>query len=253
MRALLVAVAFLTRLPVRAGDVQEVELARSVGFFPVIGLVLGAVMAGAQVLSGPVLGSPLTAALLVALSALLTGALHLDGLADFFDGLGGGRGDPTRILAIMRDSRIGAHGAVALVIVLAGKLIASADLVQAHAAWAILTAPIAARWMVVMLIAGARYAREQGLGKPFTEHVRALDAAWATLLALLCLSVVGRDVLYPTLCAILAMTAVGAFARHKLGGLTGDIYGAAIELGELAFLVASSAQERVLAHAVTGP
>jgi adenosylcobinamide-GDP ribazoletransferase len=239
MRALRVALAFLTRLPVSASDVQPSELARSLAFFPAVGLLLGALLAAAQLALGQRLPAELSALSLVALWALLTGALHLDGLADLFDGLGGGRGDPARALAIMRDSRIGAHGAVALVLVLSAKTTATAELVRHACAWPLLAAPIAARWAVVPLIAGVRYAREEGLGRAMTEHARTSDVVWASLLALACLAALGLRALYPTLAALACAGALAGSMRWRLGGLTGDVYGAAIELAELGFLVAS--------------
>src|ERR1041385_1416192 len=102
MRALLVALAFLTRLPVRVGDVSERELGRSAAWFPLVGALIGALLAVCQLGVGLVLSSQPTALIVIALWALVTGGLHLDGLADLFDGLGGGRGQRERILEIMR-------------------------------------------------------------------------------------------------------------------------------------------------------
>src|SRR5581483_615259 len=121
LRPALAAFTFLTRLPLRtgvaaggAGVDMAADLGRSLPYFPVVGAVLGGALVGAGRLLEGRLPAGLTAVLLVALLALLTGGLHLDGLADLFDALGGGRGDRARMLDIMRDSRIGAHGAVAL-------------------------------------------------------------------------------------------------------------------------------------------
>jgi adenosylcobinamide-GDP ribazoletransferase len=204
-----------------------------------VGLVLGALLTLTQAGLERVLPATVTAVLLVALWALLTGALHLDGVADLFDGLGGGRGDPARMLAIMRDSRIGAHGAVALVLTLLCKVSATSVLVERRALWPLLAAPVVARWAVVQLIAWVRYAREQGVGQAFTAHIRRRDLILASVFALACLSAFGPRALYPTLAALLGVGALGAWLRAKLVGLTGDVYGAAIELGEVVFLVAS--------------
>ena len=92
----------------------------------------------------------------------MTGGLHLDGVADVFDGLGGGHGDRERILRIMRDSRIGAHGATALVLVLAVKVAALAELLGRGALWPLVVAPAVARFAVVPLIVLLPYARRGG-------------------------------------------------------------------------------------------
>jgi adenosylcobinamide-GDP ribazoletransferase len=239
MRAFRVALAFLTRLPLSAGEVQPSEMARALAFFPAVGLLIGALLAAAQLALGRRLPAELSALALVATWALLTGALHLDGVADLFDGLGGGRGDPARALAIMRDSRIGAHGAVALVLALSAKVSATATLVTHGAVWPLLAAPIAARWAVVPIVAWVRYARAEGLGRAMTDHARAADIVWASLLAIACLAALGLRVLYPTLTALACAAVLAASVRAKLGGLTGDVYGAVIELAELGFLVAS--------------
>src|SRR5262245_55001375 len=130
MRPLVAAFAFLTRLPVWAGPLRDADLGRSVSFFPLVGLVLGLVLTGLGSLMSGALSPPLAATLLVALLAGMTGGLHLDGVADVFDALGGGRGDRKRMLDIMRDSRIGAHGAAALVLLLLAKIFAVAQLLE---------------------------------------------------------------------------------------------------------------------------
>src|SRR4051812_38621268 len=108
-RELVCAVGFLTRLPVPSVALRDEDVARSAGYFAWVGLLISGLLWGASlVLSG--LGARVAAIALVALWAIVTGALHLDGLADTVDGLSGGRGDRTRTLEIMKDSRIGAHG-----------------------------------------------------------------------------------------------------------------------------------------------
>jgi adenosylcobinamide-GDP ribazoletransferase len=241
MRAFLVALAFLTRLPVRVGAAEPAEVGRSVAFFPLVGGVLGALLAGAQLGLGAVLPPSLLALVLVALWAALTGGLHLDGVADLFDGLGGGRGDPERILALMRDSRIGAHGATALVLVLLGKVLALGELLQHGMAWPLLGAPVVARFAVVPMLAFSRYARDEGLGKAFHEHARKRELVLATMLALACIAALGPRAVLPALVALSIAFGLGSAVSRKLSGLTGDAYGAAIELAELGFLLACAA------------
>jgi adenosylcobinamide-GDP ribazoletransferase len=239
LRPLAVAFGFLTRVPVRVGRVEPRELGRALTWFPAVGATLGAALATAHHVLAGTLASGVVAIALVAALAGATGGLHLDGVADVFDALGGGRGQRDRMLAILRDSRIGAHGAAALAIVLCAKTLAIAELVAQRAAWALYAAPVAARWAVVPLVIGFPYARPEGLGKPFHGHAGPAQLAGATIIAALLLAPLGARALAPTLCGAVAALAIAARLHRHLGGLTGDVYGAAIEVAELMFLVAA--------------
>lgn len=237
MRAVLTAFAFLTRLPVGRGTVSDHDLGRSVGFFPLVGLVLGFFLAGLAYLGSGYVPNTVLAVLLVAVLAAATGALHLDGLSDLFDGLAGGRGDPRRTLEIMRDSRIGAQGAVALVLVLLAKTAALASVLE-HRDYVSVTAfPVIARWAVTPQIALYPYARTEGLGRAFSGH-----AGWAqVVLATTTMAAVSVGLGWPTakqaVLALVATLIMATWLRARLGGLTGDVYGASIELGETVALV----------------
>jgi adenosylcobinamide-GDP ribazoletransferase len=237
IRPLLIACAFLTRLPVRTHDVRPNEFGAAAACFPLLGFGLGALGLALYAACGQRLGAALTASVLIAFSALITGGLHLDGLADWFDALGGGRGDAKRMLEIMRDPRIGAHGASALVIVIGSKLIALSQLSAADAPMALLGAPACARWAAVGLLCAFPSARADGLGQTFAQQVKLRHALIAT--AFLCAGLFwfGTSVLWPLLLTAAMAGALGAWARARLGGLTGDVHGAAIELCELVFLV----------------
>jgi adenosylcobinamide-GDP ribazoletransferase len=244
LRSILAAFSFLTRLPIPGGAaVSERDLGRSVLWFPLVGFALGATWLGAaRVLQGHLAAGP-TAVMLVALLAALTGGLHLDGVADTFDALGGGRGDRTRMLEIMRDSRIGAHGATALCLVLVGKIVAVHELLERDGPFPIfplLGAPVFARFAVVPLLVFFRYARPAGLGSPFRAQARAGYAVAAALLPIgLCVWAGSRS-LIPAAAALAAALACGLALNRRLGGLTGDVYGAAIELAELVFLISAA-------------
>ncbi len=277
LRSIAAAFSFLTRLPVPAraigqGEVAAVALGRSVIWFPLAGAAIGGAQVGVAWLLGGHLPPALIAVAVVAVSALLTGGLHLDGVADTFDAWSGGRGERTRMLEIMRDSRIGAHGAVALVLVLAAKLAAVADLLPhsellprfdrlTHgdplargALWPLFIAPVLARWAAVPLIAFFRYARAEGLGSPFHAHARPGNVAGATAVALA--AAVAISFAAPsaadtaTAIGIAAASALGAalalagLLDRRLDGLTGDVYGAAIELAEVAVLVSATVTRR---------
>lgn len=230
------AFRFLTRLPAGEGPLPGADLGRSCAWFPLAGAALGlAVAGGAHLAAGhvpPLLGGALAAAAL----AWLSGGLHLDGLADLFDGLSGGHGDRTRTLAIMRDARIGAHGAAALVVVLLAKAAALAELVVRDDFWVLLAAPAVARFLAVPLVVGFPYARPEGLGKAFHGTAGAREVAVAAVLAAAAVAPGAPATLAPAAAAGAAAYGVALVARRRLGGLTGDVYGAAIELAELAFL-----------------
>jgi adenosylcobinamide-GDP ribazoletransferase len=236
-RALVCAVGFLTRLPVPALAVDERDVARGAGFFAWVGVAIAAVLWVMSRALSP-LGPALSALCLVALWAFVTGGLHLDGLADTVDGLSGGHGDRERTLSIMRDSRIGAHAAVALSLLLGLKSVALARLLESGSiAW--LTAPVIARLMTTILLASFSYARAQGLGSAFAERVGVREVALGSLTLVGLQVFLGAAFWIPA--GVGALTALGFAlrARSLLGGLTGDVHGAALEATEVAVLLAA--------------
>jgi adenosylcobinamide-GDP ribazoletransferase len=241
LRSLVAAFAFLTRLPVWAGPLRDTDLGRSVAFFPVVGLVLGLVLTGLAALLTGVLTPLLVGVLLATLLAGLTGGLHLDGVADVFDALGGGRGDRRRMLDIMRDSRIGAHGAAALVLVLLAKVFALAEIVERRDLATLLAFPAVARWAVTPSIVWYPYAREEGTGRAFSGEARSREVVIATALVAIALGALGARLLVPAASALVVATIVSLWMRHRLGGLTGDVYGAIVELSEVTMLVVAGA------------
>jgi adenosylcobinamide-GDP ribazoletransferase len=241
MRPLVAAFAFLTRLPVWAGPMRDTDLGRSVSFFPIVGLVLGLVLTGVAALLGAALSPGLVAVLLVALLAGMTGGLHLDGVADVFDALGGGRGDRKRMLDIMRDSRIGAHGAAALVLLLAAKILAIVQVLDRRDLTALLAFPLVGRWAVTPAIVFFPYARADGLGRAFSGEAGKREVGIATALALGAVVALGPRLLVPAAGALVAATMLALWLRQRLGGLTGDVYGAAIEVAEVTMLVLAGA------------
>lgn len=229
------AFQFLSRFPVGGGAIAGADLGRSCAWFPLPGVAMGLLVAGAAHLVGarapPLLAGVLAAAAL----AWMSGGLHLDGLADLFDGLGGGHGDRARTLAVMRDPRIGAHGAAALALALLAKVAALAELAARDDAWLIVAGPAVARFLAVPLVVGFPYARPEGLGKAFHGTARGREVAIAGALAALALAPGLTGSLLPAAAAAAVACAVALVARRRLGGLTGDVYGAAIELAEVAF------------------
>ncbi|MET0385348.1 MAG: adenosylcobinamide-GDP ribazoletransferase [Polyangiales bacterium] len=235
--AWLVAWGFATRVPVRVATVSPRMLAAAISCLPAVGLVLGAGAYGVARLCAPALGNTLAAIAAVAFAALITGGLHLDGLADLFDALGGGRGERQRMLDIMRDPRIGAHGASALLLVVLAKVAAIAELDATRLPLALCMAPAASRLMAVWLLYLLPAARTDGLGHGMGEALGQRDAWVATGIVVAAGCAFGPHSVAPTLAAVFCAAALGWLARARLGGVTGDVCGAAIELSELAFVL----------------
>lgn len=240
---LAVALQFLTRLPVRLPHFQDDWLNRCVRYFPLVGALVG-------LLSGCLLllpwWPPLVLALLVlALQAALTGAFHEDGLADSFDALGGAV-SRERALAIMKDSRIGSYGALALLLVTGLRATLLAVLIEqgaglAFAAW--LAVQAWARWSPLWVMARLPYAgdAEHAKAKPLATGVGARQPWLALPLALLVLLPLAglgapQALFVPLVAGAVGLLMVG-WLRRRLGGYTGDTLGATEQLAELALLL----------------
>ena len=241
LRPLSVAFGLLTRLPLRGGGASEDDLGRAAAFFPVVGCSVGIVLAAVALVVGRWEPPAMVSVAIVGCLAALTGGLHLDGLADVFDGLGSAHGDRERALAIMRDSRIGAHGAVAVTLGLLAKAVALSAVVERHAVWPIVAFPAVARWTAVYLLAFFPYVRAEGLGKAFHAGASIRQAVWATVFVAALGVWCGSACVIAIMSALAAALAFGVWMQRRLGGLTGDVYGAAIELAEIAFLSAAIA------------
>ena len=238
MTRLLAALALLTRIPVRrAFDGRDVG--RASVFYPLIGAGIGGLQLALWHVAGQRLPSLVGAVLLVAFSAWLTRGLHLDGVADFVDGLGGGA-SREEALRIMRDSRIGAFGAMALILVLAAK-IAALDALGNAIYPAVVLAPALSRWSLVVLSFTMPYARKDGgLTSAVTDHVRWLELVGASVLSIgLVCATSARLGLGMWGGVALVSVVVALIARSRLGGVTGDVLGANVELAEAAALVAA--------------
>lgn len=240
MKSVLVATAFLTRVPVPfvAG---AVDVGRAVRWFPLIGGLLGGATALIAWTMTEVMDFPasLTATLVVGLGAWATGAIHLDGLADTVDGFGGGR-DREGVLRIMRDPLIGSYGAAALVFVIGVKVTAIAALLDRSAALPfVVAAPAISRWTISALAAWLPYARtEGGLGKAVTQERDNIGLVVATAVtALIAIGALRVDALIVWAFAALTAAWIACTARRRIGGVTGDVFGASVELTETSVLL----------------
>ena len=246
MAELRVAMAFLTRVPVPPFHGAGPTLAEAMRVFPVIGAAVG-LAGGVTYAAAAQFGLPALPGALLALTVMIlaTGALHEDGLADTADGIGGGA-TPQRRLAIMRDSRIGTYGVLALILGLGLRAAAIVDLGIWTGAMPVLGALIAAgAWSRAVMIAVAHYlplADDTGLaasaGQP-APGAAAVAAGLGILLAVLFVDL--RAALAMLLIGALAAGAVALLARRRLGGYNGDILGAAQQAAETAALLAVAA------------
>jgi adenosylcobinamide-GDP ribazoletransferase len=236
------AVAFLTMLPVaprrepRAG-----ELARSAAFFPLVGALVGAAGWGVDWVSMDHVPDLVRGLLVVTALALLTRALHLDGLADTVDGLGSMR-KRERMLQIMRDPHIGAFGAVMLMVVILLQAASIAEIAAPVRLGAVLAATVASR--LTMTLAGwlLPYARPSGTGSPFIGQVRWWAAAVALLLGGACAwAGGGTSALWGLGVGVGVGLIVALLTALKLKGATGDTLGASGELAQTAVLIWAAA------------
>lgn len=242
---LFAAVRFFTRLPVPAwvGHSQE-QLDRSARYFPLVGALVGVI--GAAVTEGAALLLPASIAILLGMAAtlLVTGAFHEDGLADACDGFGGGW-EKSQVLTIMKDSRIGSYGALAIGMALLLKFNALAE-IDAVApmpglALVLVAAHAASRLAPVLLMRALDYVREDETAKtkPLAKSMDNIGLVLALVFGLAPCLLLALNATSAALAALagVALTTLmaGLYFRHRIGGYTGDCLGASQQLAELAF------------------
>ena len=242
LRAAAGAISFLTRVPVgRFTAVDAADVARGAVLFPVVGAGVGAVTAGAAALLHLALPAFVAAGIGVAVAAVVTGALHIDALADTCDAVGAATRDEA--LAIMRDPRLGAFGGAALVLDLLVKVASLAFLLERGGAIAAFVAAGAlSRGVGIVLAAVLPYAQRQtGSGSVLSGRVSGRAALVAVVLAAPAAATAGVNGAWFALTAAVAALVLGLAYRSWLGGVTGDTLGAATELSELAVVVVAVA------------
>lgn len=238
MQGLWIALQFLSCLPIRLpGMPQPRELGRSLLFYPLVGLLFGGLLWGLDALLS---GAPLLlhAALLLTAWVMLSGGLHLDGLADSADAWLGGFGDRERTLLIMKDPRSGPIAVVTLVLVLLLKFCALLALIEQQHSVALIVAPLLGRSALLGLFLTTPYVRPGGLGQALADHLPR-TAGWQVLglSALACLLLAGIDGLWMLLLAGLGFVWLRQLMLRRLGGTTGDTAGALLELLEVLVVV----------------
>ncbi len=239
MASLLAAFQFLTILPVKRDFTPE-QLGRSSIYFPVVGLVIGLILLAFRFILG-IFPGPVANLLLVILLAILSGGIHLDGVADTMDGIAGHRTAEQR-LEIMRDSRIGGFGAIGLVFILLLEYIslnAIPSFPNRLLDFSLITAPVVSRWTVVSSIFVYPYARPTGLGRVYKDAVGRQHFVLATVIALaVSIILFGLNGLIIMAGAWIIVNCLAYYLNHQLKGLTGDTYGAINEVATVSvFLI----------------
>jgi adenosylcobinamide-GDP ribazoletransferase len=240
LRLFFIALQFFTRLPIPSWVGFEASwLQHASRYFPLVGCVVAAIAAVVYAASALVLPAPVAAVLSTAASIYLTGAFHEDGFADTCDGLGGGL-TRERVLEIMKDSRIGAYGAIGIVCMLAAKLSALAMLPPRVAVGALFLAHPLSRLAAASLIWKLEYVRGEGKAKPLAQQMTSAEFTIAFLSALLPVPVLlatgwiaPETVLAALLAALLAAVWLGRKLHKRLGGYTGDCLGAVQQVAEV--------------------
>jgi adenosylcobinamide-GDP ribazoletransferase len=234
----LAALRFLTIIPLpRRREVSPETVGRSIVYFPLVGVIIGLILAGLSWLLGRLLPSALADVLLVIALVAISGAFHLDGLADTCDGMAGGKTAEER-WRVMSDSRVGSFGIIGVACLLLTKYVSLNNVPESWLIPTLVLMPTISRWTMVYAIFAYPYAKPSGLGTIFKQ-----GASWARL-AIATVITLGVVVGLAQLRGFIIMLAVwvlvvamAAFLKGKFGGLTGDTYGAINEVAEVLVLI----------------
>lgn len=246
MNSILQAISFLTILPVGRRLISEDRgLARSMAFFPLVGLLIGLMLCAGYYLLSLLFQKPLVIWLTLGLLALLTRGFHLDGLADTVDGLASG-GTKEKILEVMRDSRIGPFGVMSLIMLIGAKYLALVQIPTPVLNTSMVLMTVMGRNSMVLVCFRSPYVRSEGLGKPFAENLHFREMAVSLLSAFgMALLLTGTKGILVFLGVVFFSLGYRFFFIKRLGGITGDILGAANELNELLSILLLVILERI--------
>jgi adenosylcobinamide-GDP ribazoletransferase len=230
---------FLTRIPMPSQSYDSGSLARSVKFFPLVGLILGGGAALLHILLSPYLPRLVAALIVLVYLVLVTGGLHEDGLADAADGFGGGT-NREKVLLILRDSRIGSYGGLALIFSIVGRLILIASLPLAMVSYYLMAVCLLSRWSVLPLsyfLASARApstSEVDGQGARIARQTSTLALIVGTVFSFAIAGAILRTrAIAPILSTLILTWITGMYYKRRIGGITGDCFGATIQLVEV--------------------
>ena len=233
------ALQFLTRIPMPSRSYKADSLARSVNFFSIVGLFVGGGAALLHFFLVPHLSRMATALIVVSYFVLVTGGLHEDGLADAADGFGGGV-NHEKILLIMRDSRIGSYGGLALGFSLLGRMVLIASMPLQVVTYYLMVASLLSRWTVLPLSYFLSSARPStttevsGLGARIASHTSTSAVLFGTVISFsIAAALLKTHAIVPILSATFLTWFTGAYYNRRIGGATGDCFGATIQLVEI--------------------
>ena len=266
MKGFLLLWSFMTRIPIPNTDYDEEKLGRSMKYFPVVGIIVGLILLFFCIVFTFIFKNltysavlPLMIIVVILTDLITTGALHLDGLADTFDGIFSYR-SKHKMLEIMKDSRLGSNGALALILYFLLKFVLLFSLTiesREAAIYVIMTYPVVARFCSVVSCASSPYARGSGMGKTFVDNTKTCGLIVATVITLLyTVGMVFIPFIFFTnyslsiqfiiqtilvILVIVALLALFAYAfskliERKIGGITGDILGALLEISSLVYI-----------------
>ncbi len=235
MNSFLLALQFLTIIPVtRPFIASDRQLGYSCVFYPVIGLLIGSLLALSSYFLAQI-PLPVQASVILILWVFLTGGLHLDGLADCADAWVGGLGSQQRSLEIMKDPAAGPIAVVVLVLVLLLKWTLISYLLEKQAVEVLLITPMLGRLALLIMMLFTRYVRPDGLGAKLVAHLPEFSAKVISLSGMI------TGLYYLGISSIVLMLAmlylIAYYAKKRLGGVTGDVYGATVELVEVSILL----------------
>lgn len=234
MKRLILMLQFLTKLPLPFNiEADEEDFSKGVIYFPLVGLIIGLLLAGTYVGVLSISNSMIASVFVVAFEVFLTGGLHLDGLADTFDGLYSYR-DKERMLEIMKDSRVGTNGVLILVLGIVAKLVLIYSLDAPIEV--LIVMPVVSRLMVVMMSRFSKYARENGMGGFFIGKTTTLQLIIATIMTIAVHLIRPELLIVSVIVTVLALI----YRYHvytKIDGITGDVLGAIVEMSEVFFLL----------------
>ncbi len=240
MRAFWVALQFLTRLPVpRSTSASPEARGSSVPFYPLVGLLLGTLIVGMQsLLAAADVG--LQSALVLLAWVLLTGGLHLDGLADSADAWAGSHGDRDKALRIMKDAASGPAGVTAVTLTLLIKFAALSTLIRENVWQALIIAPVLGRAAIVLLFLTTPYIRPEGLGSAQAAFLPRRAAIASLIISTVAVIGFGSTGIWALAAALGLLLILRAMMTRRLSGATGDTFGATCELVETAALVVTA-------------
>ena len=267
MKGFLLLLSFMTRIPMPKIEYDEEKLGKSMKYFPVVGIIVGFILLFFCIIFNFIFKNinysaalPLMIIVIILTDLITTGALHLDGLADTFDGIFSYR-SKHKMLEIMKDSRLGSNGALALILYFLLKFILLFSLTiesREGAIYAIMTYPVVARFCSVVSCASSPYARGSGMGKTFVDNTKTCGLIVATVITLLYtigmifmpfvlftnyslpIQIIMKSIFIIVI--IVALSALFAYAfskliERKIGGITGDTLGALLEISSLLYIV----------------